>query len=1068
MIDETRANQALDAKVEATPEGTAYALNHLIATLIDAGKIERLHTLLWEEEVTTAQSPSAEGPPVKWPLFDTRQGKPVNAVHKNTWYARKEAVGDIDGYVENIERAWQLAKEGRVYDHHQKDLGRAIGLQCGYALCNASVGRLAANVPVRLLVALVRRETWSPGQAVAYVQQMPDEAGRAKALAALAPSLQAEFDRARNAAYSITKIPLRYTTLLSLLPILPQEEQKIVLRETLIASRNMENLLDRAGLLAALLPYVDEDERLSLGEEALQAARAVTQNNSDYHTRPLVQCAPYLTTAQLVEAFSISMLFHWNDAKAHAIAGIAPYLPKALLQQAWDAIGDFEKLLDRGLAYAGLLPYLAEAEQKIALSEILAACREKTTRDEQQVRLLVLFGQAVTRLPEKNQQALWDGILQRVAHIKYCWHKADALEYLAPSLPANSLGKAIQIAQKMKREDGYHKFRVLVTLASRLPDKQRARICTDALALVPDLPKHGAVWHEPDNPVAEALTMLAELAPGEEQAQKFHDAYAATLVMKNYKPDRNFFPRVEDIELERLMAALALSLAKAGEEAEAFLLAQTIHDPGERLLAFAALAPYLTTSHLHEIVRESQTRNKADDCIQLLTAVIPHLPEAERPALLATTLPLVKEGADPQLFAHLLPYEDLYQQAFAQALTHSQGWELLALVQATGFSFSEEQQRKTLAVLPSRSWRDRVKASLLMSLAPHLSSFPLLQEAVKRAEELKDAPAQASGMGEFMANYGFRSRALAALAIQLAQRGVPQEALKVLREIESDESQVEAMLQIAPSFTPSLVLEAFEMAKTISQVHRQTRLLATLLPSLPDQSRIEAFNAIGAIENAYQRAKVLLPLLPALSEQERTRGINDIFKAQRSLEPIFLRMEVLAELYPHLSPSEQPSLVAETIKAAENIPFNDQEIKDRLPLLALYLASIGLIEQAQRVVQHIQITATRVSALVQIMPYLSPGQLPNVLQTALTQMPEIASVDHIRTLKELVSFWDGLSFAACYEILSDMLTLYSKRSQREGLFVELRVLIPIIEKCGGVEAIRQTYRTVQHVTRCWR
>ena len=204
-----------------TDDGYIYI--HLTWHLEQAGQEDKLHALMREE--------TAEG--------------------RNGWYEARERLGQVAGYLSDVDRAWQLAEEAFA------DRGSpiAIGLQCRYALITASLNSLARNIPPTLLAALVEKGIWPGPQGLAYVRQLQEPELRTGALAALAPRLA------------------------------PTERDQ-ALREALEAARAIGDEGSRSEALAALAPHLTEPWL----RQALEAARAI--ETGWYRTKPLAALAP--------------------------------------------------------------------------------------------------------------------------------------------------------------------------------------------------------------------------------------------------------------------------------------------------------------------------------------------------------------------------------------------------------------------------------------------------------------------------------------------------------------------------------------------------------------------------------------------------------------------------------------------------------------------------------------------------------------------------------------------------------------------------------------------------------
>ncbi|MEH2181249.1 NB-ARC domain-containing protein [Nostoc sp.] len=118
-----------------------YIHQNLVWHLEKAQRIEEIHSLLREESQTGS----------------------------NGWFEAREKLGQAGGYITDISRAWELAQANWT----ESTLPQVVGLQCRYALISASLNSLAANIPVNLLLALVKNNKLTPEQGLAYALQNP-------------------------------------------------------------------------------------------------------------------------------------------------------------------------------------------------------------------------------------------------------------------------------------------------------------------------------------------------------------------------------------------------------------------------------------------------------------------------------------------------------------------------------------------------------------------------------------------------------------------------------------------------------------------------------------------------------------------------------------------------------------------------------------------------------------------------------------------------------------------------------------------------------------------------------
>jgi hypothetical protein len=140
-------------------------LRHLAAHLESGGHEDDLHQLLrleWAEE----NAPLDPDPCA------------------NAWFRIHDQANDLDGYMNDISRAWRLADR----EMEINPSARALGRQLRAALISASIGNLATNIPAPLLIEIVKARLWPAAQALAFARQMSDPGKRGQTLIALAPT----------------------------------------------------------------------------------------------------------------------------------------------------------------------------------------------------------------------------------------------------------------------------------------------------------------------------------------------------------------------------------------------------------------------------------------------------------------------------------------------------------------------------------------------------------------------------------------------------------------------------------------------------------------------------------------------------------------------------------------------------------------------------------------------------------------------------------------------------------------------------------------------------------------
>ncbi|MEH2238265.1 NB-ARC domain-containing protein, partial [Nostoc sp.] len=312
-----------------------YIHQNLVWHLEKAEQVEEIHQLLREESQTGS----------------------------NGWFEAREKLRQAGGYITDISRAWELAEANWT----ESTLPQVVGLQCRYALISASLNSLAANVPVNLLLALVKSKKWTPEQGLAYALQNPKPQEKVNSLTQLVnylpPNLQElALQKALAAARTIQSEYSRADALSALAEKLPE-----VLPEALAAATAIQDKYYRANALSALAEKLPPE----LLPEALAAARAIQDEN--YRANALSALAEKLPEV-LPEALAAARAIQDENYRANALSALAEKLPEVLPE----ALAAARTIQDENYR-ANALSALAEKLPEV-LPEALAAAR--TIQDE--------------------------------------------------------------------------------------------------------------------------------------------------------------------------------------------------------------------------------------------------------------------------------------------------------------------------------------------------------------------------------------------------------------------------------------------------------------------------------------------------------------------------------------------------------------------------------------------------------------------------------------------------------------------------------------------------------------
>ena len=267
-----------------------YIHQHLVWHLDQAGQVDNIHKLLREESATG----------------------------NNGWYEAREKLAQTAGYITDISRAWELAET----NCNELTQPQAVGWQCRYALITASVNSLAANIPGKLLVALVKNHLWTPEQGLAYALQKPEPNKKVEAIA-------------------------------ELVNYLPPNLKKLALSEALTTATAIPDEWYRAYALSALADKLP----VELLPQALEAALAIQDQRS--RALALSALADKLPGELLPQALEAALAIQDEESRAYALSALADKLPD-VLPQALEAALAIQDEWSRAYALSALASGLSQ------------------------------------------------------------------------------------------------------------------------------------------------------------------------------------------------------------------------------------------------------------------------------------------------------------------------------------------------------------------------------------------------------------------------------------------------------------------------------------------------------------------------------------------------------------------------------------------------------------------------------------------------------------------------------------------------------------------------------------
>ncbi len=308
-----------------------YIYTYLTWHLEQAGQVEEIHALLQEE---------------------TPEGR-------NGWYEARERVGQVAGFLADVERAWQLAFTPLLNNNDVKDKKWREGIR--YALIISSFSSLAQNLVPALLVALVEKHIWSPAQGLTFAKHIPDVKRQAEALSQLSSHLSE--DQLREALAIAQRMRDEQSRIHALTGLVPRLAKLGYPQEALSVTSKIKDEEWQAIILSKLAPYCPQ-------RALVDATRKIEDERQRAET--LVTLIPYLSEELLSEIRDIVKGISDKHAHVKALAALlSTDLPDTLknkvLREAWDTTQEIKDAHRRAAAMALLVRYLPEPQREKAL-----------------------------------------------------------------------------------------------------------------------------------------------------------------------------------------------------------------------------------------------------------------------------------------------------------------------------------------------------------------------------------------------------------------------------------------------------------------------------------------------------------------------------------------------------------------------------------------------------------------------------------------------------------------------------------------------------------------------------
>ncbi len=738
------------------------------------------------------------------------------------WSKAWEALeGSFSGLLNDVDRAWKAAERENEAAIAKGNMAPRIGDEIRCALVKASINSLASNIPVELIVQLVKHKKWTFQQALVYARQNPNVFIRTNTLVRLATETDIPTDfleqavvEALAAARAHDHSGNRAELLADLAPHMPQQARTLALDEALAAAQALEWGWERSGPLRALAPHrpeavfaaalelSDDSFRASVLEALVhyqpEAVLAAAQEIRDHLSQTMVfaALAPHMSEQErelmLDQSWSAAQAIDHSGNRAAALTTLAPHRSEAVLA----AIQGFEDDWDRKIVLVALAPYRPEA--------VFAAAQEL---DDSKARAKVLAA-LIPHMPQTAQPLVMDQALAAVRVLDFQYDQAQILAVLAPYQPEAVLAAARELHNNDARAT------VLASVVPYVSQQEQELVLDQAWSAARVL-----------NDIEARARVLAVLAPYVSQQERevvFDQAWVAAQALND----------------SEARAKVLIALAPHRPE-DVLASAQTLHHDTACAGVLAALAPYLPEA----VLVAAKELDDSKSCAKVLIALAPHRPEA----VFTATQELDHNWSRAEVLTALAPYQPEDVLTTAQALNDSEA--RAEILTALAPHRSEAVLAATQAIAAHHS-----RAKVLAALAPYQPEI-----VWAAAQEIHD--------------HYWRAKVLVALAPHVSKQERPlilDQALAAARESTGTYDLAKVLASLAP-YHPEAVLATIQ---ELADNRGRTKVLAALAPYQPAAILATAH----ALDIKFERMQLLIALAPHL----RTLSLIEVYSAWRS------------------------------------------------------------------------------------------------------------------------------------------------------------------------------------------
>ncbi|MGK7886830.1 MAG: NB-ARC domain-containing protein [Crocosphaera sp.] len=985
---------------------------------------------------------------------------------KNGWYQAREKLGQVTGYLGDVNRAWKLAEEAFTKDQSVK----SIGLQIRYALITASLNSIADNITPELLGALVKQKVWTVDQGLAYARQKTQSDEKSLALASIAPYVKNE-NRSKIFLESITTF----------------EEPKGVLN---ISRFELEKSIING------YRYILNNIEISFSEdllnEFLDILNTFTTDNKIFGL-DLLSCHDLYIEEERVRLQLLKEIKRFIDAKIKNLKQL-PYLGEELEQllyhptkepnirnrnvseqdlEGWITIckdlEGFSEQLSRTLD--SLLFYLSKKTQTIFLEEldekintfeeitkqeILSMCSETITE-----KILSAVTEEFTQIPGYIND-IRHFILQTQSYRDFFNYNRELFDYDRDLLDYDKeLFDYNRDFFDCNSKNSINNNLVLLNLNNT--------VILLYIFLECSIKNIRTIWRV--NVAKSSHTNETHIT----QQSQLQDM----LINANFIQD--------DVERVKILAKLAPYLSQT-LKINVLSAISSMQDENNMVIALIDLIPYLSDCHLNIVLRITRDIRGDEYREKVFKKLISKLPDSQKDNLLKETLEIITQRC-------LTEWQTEKEKSIQQKTRIKEVNEFLVeamvqLVKSIPYSLKENILEQIISMANGIE-SDLGKKVAISKLVPYLNNCQLeeLLPVVRKLEDknlLVDIIVKlAPNITNSLLEEGLNAAQIVVEQIRQAETSIGNKK----RDAEEEISTI--LMKLAPYFQnySDLLTKAIMLARKLKNLNLRTHTIAVLSCYLPQSQgdiifQEDVLNMIktdGERSSSYKNGRDYLAkeVLNKIASYLSESLLNNALEIAKTINNSYFRRETLITLISCFPQSEQASLLSQYVLPDNIEKFGPLEVFELIQLksdlsqltfleLREKLWTKQAIETWEKFTKVDEVSRKEKLAVdtVLLIPYFPEDMLDNVFKTTLIFTTQINNNTTTSLLELIGVYLSQLSSDRIYPLWCDVVHILARRTRKDFLY-DLRALIPVIQSLGATETIEEMAVAIQDVGRWW-